>query len=557
MPASRETVISDCICVVLVLLAGAVRLTGYHYGTFSFNSIICGLYTSAAFIWIYQLRRRIPQPDRRWYLVLTALMIILWTVIKTVRYEFVTEEQTLSRYLWYMYYVPQSFAPMFIFYSVLYIGRPCDWRLDRMWKLLYIPAAAAASGILTNDLHQMAFRFPEGIDSWYSSDYIHGPVYFASAVWAVLMFMAILAVVIVRCEVPGNRKKVWLPAIPLAVGAAYTVGFFVRPDNFFLVMFKVPEVLCFVFAAFLECLILSHLLPSNDNYGSLWKASSIGAGLMNREGSILYKSRTSDDVTQSQVKQAETEAVMLRGGNAVLRSHQVQGGYGYWIRDISEINRLNSELEELGDILDEENAMLDAENRLMESRTCMEQQEKLYKSIAGCVKEQLDKLKMLLDDPPEDEENFEKMLKYACIFTSYVKRRSNMELAFHQNGQMSSSELQLAVSESLEYAQLYGIRTYHEFHGEQVTDGRIVIAAYEVFEAVLETGLPSADAMMVDVKISDNMLNMHIEVNNPAEIVRQDYIREKINPNHGSFEVETENITEYITLILPTGGEYL
>lgn len=50
---------------------------------------------------------------------------------------------------------------------------------------------------------------------------------------------------------------------------------------------------------------------------------------------------------------------------------------------------------------------------------------------------------------------------------------------------------------------------------------------------------------------------MHIEVNNPAEIVRQDYVREKINPNHGSFEVETENITEYITLILPTGGEYL
>ena len=93
----------------------------------------------------------------------------------------------------------------------------------------------------------------------------------------------------------------------------------------------------------------------------------------------------------------------------------------------------------------------------------------------------------------------------------------------------------------------YGINT----HRLLVRGHRV--ANQEEAEAVRVT----ADAMMVDVKISDNMLNMHIEVNNPAEIVRQDYIREKINPNHGSFEVETENITEYITLILPTGGEYL
>ena len=82
MGNSRETVISNIICIVLVLSAGVVRLAGYHYGTFSFNAVICALFTGAAFIWVYQLMRRILQ---------------------------------------------QTFIILLMFFSVLYIGKPYDW----------------------------------------------------------------------------------------------------------------------------------------------------------------------------------------------------------------------------------------------------------------------------------------------------------------------------------------------------------------------------------------------------------------------------------------------
>lgn len=60
MQRSRETRILNFICVMLVLLAGAVRLLGYYYGTFSYNSIIFMFFTASAFIWIYQLQRTCP-----------------------------------------------------------------------------------------------------------------------------------------------------------------------------------------------------------------------------------------------------------------------------------------------------------------------------------------------------------------------------------------------------------------------------------------------------------------------------------------------------------------
>ena len=129
--------------------------------------------------------------------------------------------------------------------------------------------------------------------------------------------------------------------IPVAAGALYMVMFLIDQNNIFAWIYKVPEVICFVFAAFIECLIVSRLIPSNDNYDKLWEASTTGAGIIDNEGNVQYRSRNCEPVTLNQVNLAEKNALFLKGGNTQLRSHAVNGGYGYWVKDITEINRLN------------------------------------------------------------------------------------------------------------------------------------------------------------------------------------------------------------------------
>lgn len=554
MGNSRETVISNIICIVLVLSVGVVRLAGYHYGTFSFNAVICALFTGAAFIWIYQLMRRILQPERRRYFVMIAVLIIFWIMIRTVKYELVLSYQAISRYLWYMYYIPQTFIILLMFFSVLYIGKPYGWQINKEWKLLYIPAAVISAGIMTNDLHQQAFRFTEGLDNWYDSPYTHGPVYFSAIIWLAVMFAAILTVVFARCAVPENRKKIWIPVIPAAVGALYMVMFLIDQNNIFAWIYKVPEIICFVFAAFIECLIVSRLIPSNDNYDKLWEASTTGAGIMDNYGSIHYRSCSSQPVTLNQVQMAEEDTLFLNDGNTQLKSHAVNGGYGYWVKDITEINRLNKELEDMGSMLNEENAMLSAENQLAEKQSGIRQQSSLYKSINEGVRLQLDKLDKLLKYPPQDETEFEQMMKYACILNTYVKRHSNMQLVYEKGRTLSSDELRLAVSESLEYVRLYGIKAHASFSGECELDGRFILVAYEVFEAVLETGMPDADALFVNIESGSSNLTMRIEMNNPTVLLTEQYYSVELAELGGKLEVGAEDSTEYINLILPTGG---
>ena len=91
-----------------------------------------------------------------------------------------------------------------------------------------------------------------------------------------------------------------MTVMPLLGAVIYCVAFYINPDNILQKMLKVPELLCLLYASFLEMLILSHLIPANDNYKELWGAASIGAGIMSQDGELCYKSRKSIPVTKEQ-----------------------------------------------------------------------------------------------------------------------------------------------------------------------------------------------------------------------------------------------------------------
>ena len=119
------------------------------------------------------------------------------------------------------------------------------------------------------------------------------------------------------------------------IGFFYILGI-IQNQKLFTKMLTVPEMSCFLFAAFMESLICVHLFPSNDSYGSFWNASSIGAGIMERAGVIRYQSAHSVSVTPEQVREAEGRTVLLQDGSMSLRSHAIHGGYGYWLSDFGQ-----------------------------------------------------------------------------------------------------------------------------------------------------------------------------------------------------------------------------
>lgn len=552
MRNSKETKRINVLCVLFVLSTGLVRLFRHHLIPFSSNIVTGALLITALFLWYTQMRRRLLHPDERKYLTWMSLLIAFLLILRTIKFVFLPNDHITNRYAWYLYYFPQTFTVLLMFFTVLHIGRPHNRPISTKWKLLYLPAALLSLGILTNDLHQLAFRFPDGVAN-YDRNYIHGPLYYLSLFWVVGLFLVILVIALTRCAISANKKNVWMPLVPLGFGLLYCILFLLNPDNLIQQLFKSAEMICFVFPAFMEGLILARLLPSNDSYAALWYACNLSCGLMDHNGVLHYVPEQQPQLSPAEIRAAAEQPILLNNGTLRLRSHPVSGGFGYWLKDISEINHINAQLAELGDVLEAENTMLEGENRLAEQRSRIHQQSALYDSIAQDVRPQLDQLNILLNTSPQTDSDLEQVIKHAAILIAYIKRRSNLLLLSHERGVIYSSELRLALAESLEYTQLYGAKVHGEYIGEALLPAPVVLLIYLLFEAVLEAALPDLDALLIRLEVSD-AVTLRMELSGSFQPFDAASCSQRLAPLHGTLTVEQDAETEFITLIVPKGG---
>lgn len=547
MRGKKGTRILNIVCMVMIMMAGVVRLVRDHFHGYASNTVIGILFLIAIFIWMNQAKKRLIDPTECAYLVGTAFLMAVLMLVRTVKFLFMSDTYVLARYAWYLYYVPQTLAVLWMFFAVFSIGRPYHYRMDRRWKLLYIPAGIIMIGILTNDIHQLAFRFPNGLNRWYENDYVYGPFYVLAMAWLLIFFITILVIALHRCAVSENRTRIWMPLLPLAIGIIYTVSYIWIPGGILQELYKSAEMICFVFLGFMEGLIQAHLFPVNDSYETLWRVSSIRGGLLDQDDQFCYLSEPAIRVSVNQVKHALKQSVVLEDHRTLLRSHEIPGGIGYWVKDISDILDLNQKLADLGDVLTEENAMLEGENRLREKHLRIAEKMQLYDEMAQAVRPQLEMIEYLIQNPAEEEVEFEKQMKYGCILTVYVKRYSNLLLLYHQNTDISSSELWLAVSESIEYVKLYGVKAYVSYSGEEKLPGKVMLVMYRVLEQILESSIPGCDALFVILEFGDR-ITLRAEVNAPTNVITEEQIRKECEPEPWKLQIQMEDETEYITL---------
>ena len=119
--AKRKSIAKLCIALGLFILAGFFRQLDRV--TAPLPSAACFLLTNLIYIglamaWGFSISRRIlHRNDRRW-LLLGCAMAVLWLFLRAVKYRFFSDD-TITRYLWYLYYVPQILAPLFSLFAAL------------------------------------------------------------------------------------------------------------------------------------------------------------------------------------------------------------------------------------------------------------------------------------------------------------------------------------------------------------------------------------------------------------------------------------------------------
>ena len=484
---TKPYTINVLLTVFLLLFANFIRVITMDTTLAMYvisHVVVLMIYLGILVSWGISVYDRIVSKNIRRHLMVLVALMIFWMLMRTLRLTVFYHVFPVGQWCWYAYYISMILIPLICLFAAKYIGKPEGYRLPKKWYLMYIPSVILIAGILTNDLHQLAFRFHLGYEiGW--DDYERTYLYYAAVVWIFSCIVFMIREIVKRCRIPGTHKTVWLPIATLGVGVAYSVLYTLDSDIFGFI--EMTAALCFTVVAIWESCIRTGLVQSNTHYDELLKNSGLGVAVVDRDYAMRYCSADALPLTTAQMKAATTDPVMLDNGIRVSGS-RIRGGYTLWQEGLSELLDLLDELKELRMELEGSNAVSMQNYQMDKQIRTLAEKNRLHDELHRQTAHQIDLLNDWLrklvkaDDPKEKRE----LLRRIVVVGAYLKRRNNLILVNEQDGIIKEGELILSIQEMVKNLQLAGIPSASsvQFGNDLPTD--VAMRLFDFYEYVVE-----------------------------------------------------------------------
>ena len=532
--------------VFLIIFARALRLMINNMeGTLLPTLLIYlrgAIHLSIALVWTISVHSRITNKQARKMFLSVGILMLFWIVVKTTKWEFFPNNtDSLVRYLWYAFYIPMLLIPLNGIFVAQYIRKPDDYRLPRWSYLFYIPAFLLLVGIFTNDLHNLMFAFPNGIEA-FDSDYTYGILYWISMAWYVSLTLAFVIILTYKSRLPGSKKVQTIPLVVAIAAVAfwvlYTAG---------LIKGDLTVIDCIIIGTLLETAIQTGLIPTNTSHKELFASTTVPVIIVDGDYQARYTSGGALPVSESDMRATADAPVTL--GDTMLYSAPITAGRVVWQNDVAELNRQREDLDEVRQRLAEEGDLIQAENEIKKKQAEADEKNQLYDKIAREVKPQLTVLTSLIEKA-EKGENVKENLSRIAVIGSYVKRRGNLLLLGSESKNIPLRELENALRESSENLRLLGVDIALTVKGDGDVSFDHILKAYDIYECVVESTLDTLSAMFIRLTLKGEklLLSLQIGVNEGAENALA-----TLSADGLSVEVEDNDI--YVDLMMGGDGK--
>ncbi len=491
----------------------------------AYTPAVCGyirsfIYLSLFSAWYISLRARIIQVEVRKYLSSVAVLMILWLLFRTLKYN-IESNLNVVRYMWYLYYLPLLFIPVLAVFAALSLGKPESYRLPKRTLLLLVPAVLLFAMVMTNDLHMHVFEFPANSTVWTDDQYSYGFGYYIVFGYIVLNTLAAFAIMLVKCRLPRSKRYLWMPVIPMAIAIVYSALYAMQIPAVLYYAADITITYCVLFIIIFESFIACGLIQSNTHYTELLTACSTGVWVTDNDYTPRLSSAVAVDVTPDTLRQAENGSVLLDGGLR-LSGKEISGGHVLWTDNVSELLAVLDELHDTNEYLADENDLIREEYALKVKEAHVAEQDRLYDLIQKQTEGQIKLLTELTDrfDASESEDEKRRLLGKMVVIGAYLKRKSNLILLADKEPLLDAGEIALTFRESLDNMELYGISCGFHSDIDGAVPAECVMKLYDVFENIVECALDKMQAITVLITRKRAGLQMTVNTDADADVNR-------------------------------------
>lgn len=467
--------------------------------------IRCSIQCLLIGFWAYSIRKRIINPTVQRYLISIAVLYILWTIEVMTKYTVLYDYPVLNRYAWYLYYIPMTIVPVLLIYIGLYVDKPFDYRINRKWYLLLLPAIISIIFVITNNYHQLVFRFPNGVETDEGYKQTYG--FFVIITIMILEIGFFIAMVIKRCRLGNKTMRLILPVMPLVLLVIYGSIYIIDYDLVAIVAGDMKTVNVYVVLITLEICISTGLLPSNTRYKELFMLSSLSSLIVDKEYNSLLSSSNNITLPLESMMKAEESSVKL-DNDKNLFSMPIKAGHVLWVEDDSEVSRIVRELEELDKELEGKNLVLHEEYETNKRKQSLIEKNRLYNQMQEQTKEKIIILKELINQLKEStrESEIRLIVSKISVITAYLKRRNNLIFISEENGNIPLPELSYCLKESLNNLSLFGGDCDLSINLKSQLKFKEVALIYDMFELVIEKIMTTYKEIFVSISLIDDFL---------------------------------------------------
>ena len=512
------------VCTAIAIAYACRMLAKFDIGGPAVNHIRTALYLLLFALWGFSLDRRIIQRQTLHCLRLTAALMLLWLILRTLKYSVVTGPAA-GRYIWYLYYLPMLFLPLLGVYIALSMGKSEDYRLSRGTGMLSIIPAALFLLVITNDLHQQVFAFKSGVPGLpVSGTYSYRPLYFICLGWMVVCMAFSLVCLFRKSRIPSGEGKRITPFVlgcaMLLYGILYLSGipavrWWFGDMN---VMF------CLLYAAIYESCIRCRMIPSNTGYVELFEASTLAACIADRSGRIVLRSRAAGkDMTCPQEGQR-----IVRPDGMRISSAPISGGYAVWqdnVRQLAELRtRLNANKEEM----ERNKKKLKDAYLVQKSLHELTEKNRIYNELEAKHSRQTAQMRQMLarceSAGPAERRS---LLKKVLLLGTYIKRSANLYFLSSEYQWLPQQELRLTVDEAVRALTACGTECGVIYRTTEPMRASEVVRLFDLLEIVAETTVDDLRSLFISV--SDSAMDLSVEcavdlsaIASPEVTVRQE-----------------------------------
>lgn len=485
----------------------------WHFGTT--GPMVCAIVLVCA--WGMRTRYRCSDGMVRRLLGLQTLMLSLWCVVALVKYT--ARSDVVIAVCWYAFYVPMTFSPLAMALMALRttgLGRQA-WARPVSLALL-AAATTLALGVLTNDIHHLAFRFDPSDPLW-DVRYGYGPLYWAVCAWNVGMAGAYLGLSLYHCRRDLRRSVAFLLALLLPV-ITYALLYALRVDLAFNTNFSLAYI---AFAlAFLEAGLDLGLLPTRPRAESLLRLLPLDVRVISLDAREELVSDCARPLPR-EVRDELLQAVSPCGGGRDQRGNptparstavpgrtyealRVSGGVAVIAHDTSELDRLRGLLARRNATLRQRNAALERSQDVGARLYQVEAEHELADDVEDSLVGTMGIIRRILEDlsgtgTAELLEQRRRSLLLVRLLVGYCKRKGALVLLDGGEEDFDRERLSLVVNESVADLRAAGVDCAALVEVEEALPARVVDTLYDcIYDFMTATFGHEGPTLMISLR---------------------------------------------------------